>query len=306
MQVHIVQFSSHQKIRQIRIYWDQGSLLKQIEVIGSRARNWPLRDGKDQIRLISSNAGTETHSAANSRRSTASSAAGTSATGDPHATLSLFKPREVDENGTPKKRASGIAPRSSAKPPSRDLTDILSGNDKDDVPQPGSAMRPPSPRKKDNGAPKTGAGKNYHDIRLFDQSDPADHKSPEKRTNPLKFNHFDFGNGEAAPSGKTPAAKSKHGSQWNFEDFVTPDKPRMKVMTHNKKNFGWSDDEVRQTKGESPTSTTDSVQEAEKSPIQRPIVHAARPDAEPHFEFVDDGTPCREQTKTFHGQGALA
>lgn len=27
------------------------------------------------------------------------------------------------------------------------------------------------------------------------------------------------------------------------------------------------------------------------SPERRPIVHKARPDADPHFEFVDDGTP---------------
>lgn len=29
----------------------------------------------------------------------------------------------------------------------------------------------------------------------------------------------------------------------------------------------------------------------EVSPVRRPIVHKARPDADPHFEFVDDGTP---------------
>lgn len=29
----------------------------------------------------------------------------------------------------------------------------------------------------------------------------------------------------------------------------------------------------------------------EVSPVRRPVVHKARPDADPHFEFVDDGTP---------------
>jgi hypothetical protein len=33
----------------------------------------------------------------------------------------------------------------------------------------------------------------------------------------------------------------------------------------------------------------------EGSPIRRPIVHKARPDADAHFEFVDDGTPAAQR-----------
>jgi hypothetical protein len=214
----------------------------------------------------------------------------------------LFKPHDAQaQDNAPRKNSVGIAPRASARPPTRDLTDILSGNDKDISFQSGSpSMRPPSPRKNTNGgAPKGGAGKNYHDIRLFENNDLLEsQKSPDKKVNPLKYNHFDFGDGEQAPEAKTQAEKSKHASQWNFEDFVTPDKPRMKVQTHNKKNFGWSDDEVRGSRMEATKqSTTNAVQEAEKSPIQRPIVHAARPDAEHHFEFVDDGTPAAQKEK---------
>ena len=29
----------------------------------------------------------------------------------------------------------------------------------------------------------------------------------------------------------------------------------------------------------------------EGSPVRRPVIHKARPDADAHFEFVDDGTP---------------
>ena len=40
----MVHFDKSGKITQIRQYWDQGSLLKQIDVIGARSRNWPIRD----------------------------------------------------------------------------------------------------------------------------------------------------------------------------------------------------------------------------------------------------------------------
>ena len=40
------------KIRSIRIYWDQATVLKQLGIIGSRGRAWPITDGKNQIELI--------------------------------------------------------------------------------------------------------------------------------------------------------------------------------------------------------------------------------------------------------------
>lgn len=52
MQIHIVHFDSENQIKQIRIHWDQASLLRQVEVIGARGRAWPIRDAKDQIRLL--------------------------------------------------------------------------------------------------------------------------------------------------------------------------------------------------------------------------------------------------------------
>ncbi|XHG03333.1 hypothetical protein AWENTII_006644 [Aspergillus wentii] len=52
--IHIVRFNSEKQIQQVRIYWEQASLLKQVEVIGSRARGWPIRDAIEQTRLIKS------------------------------------------------------------------------------------------------------------------------------------------------------------------------------------------------------------------------------------------------------------
>lgn len=47
--------------------------------------------------------------------------------------------------------------------------------------------------------------------------------------------------------------------------------------------------------------TTDpSQEEAPPSPPNRPIVHAARKDADSHFAFTDEGTPATEKPKHHH------
>ncbi|KAF2436410.1 hypothetical protein EJ08DRAFT_711334 [Tothia fuscella] len=310
--VHIVQFDSDQKIRQIRQYWDQGSLLKQIEVIGARARNWPIRDGKDQSRLIANSAASIQQNGTSSRRSTTSNqdevvinsrgrshaSSSTSATGDPHATLSLFQPRSVNEEN---ERVGGpsIARRSSAKPPQRDLVNLLGGGENEPL-----TPRAASPKKNSNngGAPKAGAGKNFNPIRLFDENggDSHDFKSPEKKTDPTKYNHFDFGDGEEAANSKAPV-HSKHQSQWGFEDFMTPDKPKMKeVRTHEKRTMeSLGEDEVSEQSSPSPSRAhvdKTAVQD-DKSPVFRPVVHQARPDAEQHFAFEDAGTPAADKVR---------
>ena len=43
-------------------------------------------------------------------------------------------------------------------------------------------------------------------------------------------------------------------------------------------------------------TNADTPQE-EASPVRRPIVHKARPDADPHFEFNDEGTPAAQKQK---------
>ncbi|KAF2099587.1 hypothetical protein NA57DRAFT_25417, partial [Rhizodiscina lignyota] len=301
---HAVHFDEHQKISHIRISWDQGSLLKQIDVIGARGRNWPLRDGKDQARLIASNSSAPVEQAPiASRRTTTSEpdsrgrsrgSTSTSATGDPHASLSLFAPRQDDDGGSfsPTSGAS-VATRVSARPPTRDLTDLLA----EDAPSPASTIQNPSPKKNGNHA-RAGAGKNYHPVRLFDENDERP-VSPEKvvKPNSKKYQHFEFGQGEEAPP-ENPAVLAaleernrKHASQWAFEDFVTPDKVKPKLRTQDMRTFGWSDDE----------------EDGETSPIHREVVHQPRPDAKPHFEFADDGTPIaeRKQTATKLHKGSL-
>ncbi|KAF2397397.1 hypothetical protein EJ06DRAFT_147467 [Trichodelitschia bisporula] len=303
--VHIVQFDADRRIRHVRLHWDQGSLLKQLEVIGARARNWPLRDGKDQLRLVlsastpsdappsrPSTAGARADEVVINRRPHAQS--NTSATGDPHASLALFAPRENDESDTrPSTSSNAPSVRTSAKPPARDLADILGGGGEEEE-YAGSPGRSTSPRKKNNngGAPKGGAGSHYHPIRLFEKEGEAPRKTESRVPNSKRYNHFEFGHGDDAPTPKQterPQVK-KHLSQWDFEDFNTPEKPRMKVLPQNERSASWSDDEDVRGNHHASNPQTDSRQ-VDNTPAPRPIVHQPRPDSQRHFEIKDEGTP---------------
>ncbi|KAB8356337.1 hypothetical protein FH972_023921 [Carpinus fangiana] len=277
--VHIVTFDSSNKILQTRISWDQASVLKAVEVIGARARQWPIRDGKDQSRLISSSiAGQQGTSEPSTRRQ--SRVVG--ANGDKYTSLNLFeKPQAPPRESSPAHR--DIAPRASAKPAPRDYHDLfaagvedLSVND-----------RPGSPTKEYHNAIKSGAGKHYKPIRLFEEDEEETEalKSPERgiKTNPQKYEHFEFGEKPFVPSEQPKPKHGKHLSQWSFEDFVTPQKPRaprpetanLSHAIQSQRDFGWSDDE----------------EAAAKPDKFLPHVPAPRPDAEAHFEFNDEATP---------------
>lgn len=177
MQVHVVHFDAQQKISQIRLYWDQGSLLKQVEVIGARGRSWPIRDSSDQLKLIQKGV------AAEPKAQTAPSSPpqkprdnGVSETAeaqpfspskkpirDPHASLSLFS----DEPPTAQQEIAPNLPKSAAKPPPRDYSELFVGDDADGTPSKAAVDRPIPP--------KGGAGQNYKPSRLF--GDPEDEAS---------------------------------------------------------------------------------------------------------------------------------
>lgn len=245
----MVHFDNAGKITQIRLYWDQGALLKQIEVIGARARNWPIRESQEQLKLIASSAKAfqQQDSEPSTRRSTNASR-GTdevsvtsrsrgsteNAMNDPHASLALFAPRNVDEGSAHAQRPT--APRAaSAKPPPREYSELFVGEN------PGS----PSPNER---IPiKGGANKNYKDSRLFDRETEEERvaATPSIKTNPKKYGHFEFGDGEEAKANSNRSrSRGRHQAGWDFEDFVTPNKPKMKTQPQAVRHFGWSDDEV--------------------------------------------------------------
>jgi hypothetical protein len=258
-QIHTVHFDAAGKITQMRLSWDQGALLKQIDVIGARSRNWPIRDSTEQSRLIASSsaaaaaAGGAGGSEASSRRSTASrgpddvSIASRSRTStnnamnDPHASLSLFQNRSVDHDDD-QHSAQPAAPRAqSAKPPPREYSELFVGEN--------SGSPSPSPQKIPT---KSGGGKNYKASRLFDQDNEGDAaavKGSSVKTNPKKYEHFTFGDNDDADTPKPrntarPETKTKSQPNWDFEDFATPAKTKTKTQPQAVRHFGWSDDEV--------------------------------------------------------------
>ncbi|KAI9798438.1 MAG: hypothetical protein M1833_004832 [Piccolia ochrophora] len=300
---HIVYFDSDRRIVQIRLQWDQGSLLKDVEVIGARGRGWPIRDGKDQARLITSSAATSSKILGH----------GDPRKGDPAITTNRGNalnrespqrnPRAGDSSSaakesvhqTPSTSSQG-GPRASAKPPPRDLRDLFVGNESDQSPTTVSKGRSFAGGKSslvEPAPPKKGSGKNYAPSRLFDRDDTPPTASPQKGVDSpsKKYNHFEFADGSDELDKPKPAPvkpkTSKHASQWDFEDFVTPQKPTQKTRGQDVRHFGWGDDDVNQ---ESPVKQKTNVQ--------------PRRDAETHFEFVDDGTPDGERRPSAHPRGA--
>ena len=203
----MVHFDSSQKIQQIRLYWDQGSLLKHVDVIGGRAKNWPIRDGKDQANLIATSVAGTTQSAGPGRPSTQAArdpdevvsttnnttkprSQSKNVTRDPHASLSLFAPRgEQDEDSAPAKVVKPYAP-AAAKPPPRDYHDLFVGNDSDASPQ--AKARATSPRKENAGirAPKSQSAKppprDYHDLFVGNDSDASPVHTKDGASSPKK------------------------------------------------------------------------------------------------------------------------
>ena len=297
--MHIVHFDSSQNIQQVRLYWDQGALLKLVDVIGSRARNWPIRDGKDQARLIASSAVSITQSngptcpaTENGSRDTNQASVMTkprsqskNVTRDPHASLALFAPREEEKDSS---APAAVAPRTSAKPPPRDYHDLFVGNESDASPVSREKIASPQKENMLPGpiAPKGGAGKNYQPSRLFDteNSQPGTPGTPIESSGKFikpdakKYNHFEFGPGNEGQNLVAARPKSKHQNNWDFADFMTPDKIPTKVRGQDVRHFGWSDDEP-----------------VMDSPAKHPAVAKARPDVNTNFEFQDDGTPGGER-----------
>lgn len=264
---------------QIRLQWDQGSLLKQIEVIGKSGRNWPIRDSREQISFIQSclkSAGTGTvtppsHNELVSRNRNNSN----NALRDPHASLKLFGPRDELEDDAP---ARVVSPYAGSRPHQRSFTDILGDEPADPDSPSANHFRSMSPS-------KGGQGKNFHPPRLFNESEEPqqveDFDAPKEkryiRPNPTKYSHFDFADGSDPQDAPQPGfgidehPKTKRDSQWSFGDFVTPQKPKPSKTLRHQDVRHWDTDR-------------DAI---EATPGQPPV--KPRRDAEPHFELQDDG-----------------
>ncbi|EFX01425.1 hypothetical protein CMQ_6367 [Grosmannia clavigera kw1407] len=240
--VHFVSFNADGKIGQVRQCWDQGALLKQIDVIGKSGRNWPIRDSAEQTKLIASAVSGVKNSAPPSKTLPIHPRGKpASATRDPHASLDLFVSNEERASTV----ASVVSPYGGVRPPQRDITEIISDNPNDTalpvVVSPYAGRRPPqrsltdiltrgddenddSATDADSSttgssqviAPKAGSHKKFQPVRLFDTDGPApieeeqdsledpNKSKPVYRPNPKRYNHFDLAAGtQDAPQNGT-------------------------------------------------------------------------------------------------------
>ncbi|KAG9665887.1 hypothetical protein KCU95_g11505, partial [Aureobasidium melanogenum] len=262
--VHVVQYNAQGKISQIRLYWDQATILRQVEAIGKSGRNWPIRDGTNMIKTVKNsinNAGSTTSSLPTRPASTQSQTGGRQ-NSDFHARL--FATGEGQEPRTQANVNPEYAVRTSAKPAPRQMDEIFANGSSNEGYKP-------------EGKPKAGSGKNFQDNRLFDENtQPQRILSPEsKKIDPRKYDHFEFSTGEGnAPASDLHRRKSTkgstHTSNWDFQDFTTPEKHKPRPNPEQERHIG------------------PGVDEDQISPEKRPIVHAARPDANAHFEISDD------------------
>ncbi len=319
-QTHIIHFDAQHKISQIRISWDQASLLRQTEVIGSRGKNWPVFDGKDQIRLITTSAAAPERPATPRGRSDTQSTVSSRNVSpskkhirDPYASLDLFSPKVDDEN-QPFVAPNPVPPRASARPPPREMSELFAAGHEDH--EPGSPKKAPV---QPVVAPKGGSNQKFAPSRLFaeETDEPA---AVGYKSNPAKYNHFHLGdvieddpmqhresdnhnNKTAVP---LRAKTNKHQSQWDFEDFVTPAKTALKVRGQDVVHFNLNDDssglETPNAKNMAGRGRRENESHFELqddgTPVPRHVVPKPRKDAESHFELKDEATPAPNRTSS--------
>lgn len=233
---------------------------------------------------------------------------------DPHASLELFGSREEIEAAQAAAVTSPYAGNN--RPAQRGFTDILgdnpdgshalstmsprkAGSDQQkqqrgfadilgDEPTPASYQH----HQRTMSPAKAGFSKNYQPMRLFDGQEDVDQETPKGKTgqqyirpNPGKYSHFDFADGsdpaDAPERGVSfdELPKSKHDSQWSFDDFVTPSKPIPSRGIRAQDVRHWNTEETDDTpeqphgKGRRDAETQIELQddgESEPRPLGRP------------------------------------
>jgi hypothetical protein len=260
--------------------------LRSVEVIGSRARNWPITDGEAQIKLIvrsTNDAPGTADDVAKKLESTSLASAPSSRRGtETHTARSLGGPRDEQERET--SREPSVATREARRPPTRDWDELFPG-----APSDASSARSASPSKVGGPiAPKAGSGKNFAPSRLFDTDGPENARPSPMKTDAKKYSHFEFydGHDAPAPAPSQPRPKTKHQSQWDFADFTTPAKVKQRQNTQSSAQF-----EI---------GNNDDTPLAQKQNQAR-----VRPAEATHFELQDDGVmPADNRPRHARGHGS--
>jgi len=276
---------SHGRIKEVRLYWDQANLLKQLGVIGRTGRNWPIKDGGEQVKMIYESVSRQTSSlslgAGVSEEATSRprSKGPESATRDPHASLNLFSPAE--EQPEPEKVR---APRRSSafKPPPRDLESIIG---EDDGNEPLQVVKPPKSRG------SFSQGQTFDLSRHMNQEDAEPTKPNATGGNHGKnsnYSHFEFGTaGEEAQDKVRPGKQGKNtmttSGTWDNEDYATPEKKKPARRGNNSRSFGFEEEEEDESN-------------AQRGHVLSNVTNGRRVNAH-HFDIGDNSPADKKSTR---------
>ncbi|KAI9888483.1 MAG: hypothetical protein M1814_006901 [Vezdaea aestivalis] len=320
--IHFVHFSLGGQVDQIRLFWDQGSLLKQIEVIGARGRNWPIKGGPDLVRLIAS-----AESAISGSASSKNPSSTTSQPSNPdevvitsrapklngaykhgqQPTSTLFNPLSSAEGNA---QVAASPSKSSMKPPERDYSELFPGNEPGD-----STVSTPIPDRTRPGQniastpnlPKAGGGQNYKPSRLFEEED-ENAKTPEKNrgfvnADPSKYKHFDLSIGGDAPEPSPFKVSPQKYNHFEFGDGDDVPKAAPATKADDSNPIEFSNRESESTLGKvSPTTAAKHQSQwnfADFSTPAKPVIRGSRAQDARHFgwSYEDDDEPVESPIK---------
>ncbi|KAJ5310701.1 uncharacterized protein N7443_003162 [Penicillium atrosanguineum] len=315
--LHIVQFNAQNEIQQVRIYWDQAALLKAVQVIGRSARAWPIRDGKEQIRLLRNAAtlNSEAPALAPSKGNDLPprpASPGKRYIKDPYAADSLFdllspnkteapnsseeETRKPGHNGkryikdpyaagslteliSPSKRDASavVRPYGGAQPNARSYGDLFVTDDDDEVPG--------TPSKAGRGTAQ--AGPRFQGNRIFEDDSKVEDRAFYK-SDPKKYDHFQIGGDDASHAKSEDRAyyKSDPKKYDHFEigannaDLEVKQEPQ---RAQSRQQAHWDFDDVA-------TPKPKSTDEARSFGYSGGEADSPRQTGHKHFDMTDDET----------------
>lgn len=228
---------------------------------------------------------------------------------DPHASLDVYREEQEERREI---APNAVAPRESAKPAPRDMSDIFAAGHEDyEATGPGGSARKSA--KENYVAPKGAAYSKFQPSRLFEEEE-VKHK-PDRhfyKTNPARYNHFDIGDADDNDTfqhhdenekPKDVPIRSKQGGQqrnipqWGFHGVSTPDKVKQKSRGQEAVHFSYEDAE---TNGAQPAKHGGRARREEEThfefkdngtPVMRNTIPQPRKDQVSHFDFNDEATP---------------
>ncbi|KAK9456246.1 hypothetical protein V1511DRAFT_496953 [Dipodascopsis uninucleata] len=201
--IHSVVFQNG-KIKSIRLFWDQGTMLKQINIIGTRGNIWPIFNGIEQEKLLVSDATPSDNPSPQS--------ATIRATPSPPKKQYDVSEQEPDAE-MPYSRPAVVPPSESSKPPSRSFQDIVDS-------QTGPVPRSPA---RQGTAPQS--------VDIFANSDTPEQIRAKRIFNQKNFEpHWKFGTPEKplSPYTKTRANMKPQPDEltWDYDSKTGKPEPQ--------------------------------------------------------------------------------